>query len=59
MECYHVDKRCLEAFCGHYMWSCHDRYTEQNNELTLKEIIQKNIKLKKVNGEEKYFTFFY
>ena len=47
MECYHVDKRCLEAFCGHYMWSCHDRYTEQNNELTSKEIIKKNIKLKK------------
>ena len=38
---------------------CHDRYTGQNNELTLKEIIKKNIKLKKVNGEEKYFTFFY
>ena len=22
MECYHVDKRSLEAFSGHYVWSC-------------------------------------
>ena len=36
MECYHVDKRSLEAFSGHYMWLCRDQYTGQKNEPTLK-----------------------
>ena len=46
MECYHVDKRSLEAFSGHYVWSCCDRYTGQKSELTLKEIVQESINLK-------------
>ena len=57
MEGYHVDKRSLEAFSGHYVWSCCDRYTGQKSELTLKEIVQESIKLKKRNREENYFQF--
>ena len=56
MECYHVDKRSLEALSGHYVWSCHDRYTGQKSEL--KEIVKENIKLKKLNGEENYSEVF-
>ena len=59
IECYHVDKRSLEAFSRHYVWSCCDQYTGQKSELTLKEIVKENIKLKKLNGEEKYFRLFY
>ena len=58
MECYHVDKRSPEAFSGHYVWSYRDPYTGQKSELTLKEIVEENIKLKNLNGEEKYFKFF-
>ena len=53
-ECYRVDKRSLEAFSGHYYWSSRDWYT---GELSLKEIIERNIYLKKLNGEEKHFNF--
>ena len=59
MECYHVDKRSLEAFSGHYVWSFCDRYTGQKCELTLKKVIDHNVELKKRNGEDKYFKFFY
>ena len=38
---------------------CHDQYTDQKSELTLKEIVDHNIELKKRNGEENYFKFFY
>ena len=58
MECYHVDKRSLEAFSRHFVWSCHDRYGGQKSVLNLKEIVEENIKFKKLNGEEKYFKFF-
>ena len=40
------------------MLPCRDRHTGQKGELTLKEIVTENIKLKKLNGEEKYFKFF-
>ena len=56
MECYHVDKRSLEALSRHYVWSCRDRYTGQKSEL--KEIVKENIKLKKLNGEENYSEVF-
>ena len=59
MECYHVDKRSLKTFSGRYAWSCRDRYTGQKSEFTLKKIVDCNIELKKCNGEEKYFKFFY
>ena len=53
MECFHVDKRSLEDLSGDYVWSCCDRYTGQKSKLALKEIVENNIKLKKLNGEEK------
>ena len=59
MECYYLEKRSLEAFSGYYVWSCPDWYTGQKSELTLKEIVENNIKLKNLNGEEKDFKFFY
>ena len=59
LECYWVDKRSLEAFLGGYVWSCCDQYTSQKSELNLKEIIENNVKIKKLNGEGKYFNFFY
>ena len=59
MECYYVDKRSLEAFSRHCVRLCCDQYTGQKSELTLKEIVKENIKLRKLNDEEKYFMFFY
>lgn len=53
MECFHVDKRSLEDLSGDYVWSCCDRYTGQKSKLALKEIVENNIKLKKLNGAEK------
>lgn len=53
MECFHVDKTSLEDLSGDYVWSCCDRYTGQKSKLALKEIVENNIKLKKLNGEEK------
>ena len=47
MECYHVVRSFLETFSGHYVWSCRDRYSGQKRELTLKEIVENNIKIKK------------
>ena len=44
MECYHVVKSSLETFSGHYLWS---RHSGQKSELTLKEIVEVNIKIKK------------
>ena len=54
-----MDKRYLEAFLGGYVWSCCNQYTSQKSELNLKEIIENNVKIKKLNGEGKYFNFFY
>ena len=58
IECYHLDKRSLETFSRHYVWPCHNRYTGQKSELTLKEIVKENIKLKKRSGEESIPSFF-
>lgn len=58
MECYRVDKRSLEAFSGHYVWPCRDWNTSQKSEFSLKEIIEHNLKIKKLNGQEKYFKLF-
>ena len=58
-ECYKVHKPFLEAFSGHYTWSSRDWNTGEKSELSLKEIIEYNDYLKKLNGKEKYFNFFY
>ena len=59
MECYCFDKTSLETFLGHCVWSCRDQYTGQKSEFTIKEVIKENVNIKKRNGEQKYFDFFY
>ena len=58
MECYHADKRFLEAFSGHYMWWYHHRYTGQKSELTLKEILRKVLNLKNWIEKKSILSFF-
>ena len=59
MECYRVNQRSLESFSGHFCYSSRDRYTGQKSEAPLKEQIKFTTKIKEVNGEKKYFDFFY